>query len=103
MARGKYEAYAGRGMTLLGDDEVRNFGDTVRDHVILGDAESCRQQIADIAAALPIGPLLVRPHWPGMDAEQTEAYLERVGREIVTPLRELQSRSFSDFLETSAA
>ncbi|GAA1201964.1 LLM class flavin-dependent oxidoreductase [Prauserella alba] len=103
VARGKYEAYAGRGMTLLGDDEVRNFGDTVRDHVILGDAETCRTQIADIAAALPVGPLLVRPHWPGMDAEQTEAYLEQVGREIVAPLRDLESRSFADFLETPAA
>lgn len=103
VARGKYEAYAGRGMTLLGDEEVRNFGDTVRDHVILGSAEECRRQIADIAAALPVGPLLVRPHWPGMDVDETVAYLDHVGREIVGPLRELESRSFTDFLETPAA
>lgn len=104
VARDKYEAYAGRGMTLLAADAVRQqFADTIRDHVILGDAEACRRQITDIAERLPIGPLLIRPHWPGMDAEQTAAYLDKVGREIVTPLRGLQARSFTDFLQSPAA
>lgn len=104
VARGKYEAYAGRGMTLLGEDAVRKeFASTVEDHVILGAPEQCRAQIARIAREVPIGPLLIRPHWPGMDAEQTAVYLEEVGREIVAPLRDLQPRTFADFLGSSAA
>ncbi|MFV0457497.1 MAG: LLM class flavin-dependent oxidoreductase [Actinomycetales bacterium] len=102
VARGKYEAYAGRGMTLLSQESVRQFGETVADHVILGDAESCREQIRQIAARLPIGPLMVRPHWPGMDAAATADYLKRFGEEIVTPLADLESIGFSDFLARSS-
>ncbi|MEV4643498.1 LLM class flavin-dependent oxidoreductase [Saccharopolyspora sp. NPDC049357] len=102
VARGKYEAYAGRGMTLLDEGAVRDeFASTVQDHVILGDPGQCRAQIARIAQELPIGPLLIRPHWPGMDAEQTAAYLDEVGREIVAPLRDLRPRSFADFLDST--
>lgn len=103
VARGKYEAYAGRGMELLSGQAVKEFASTVQDHVILGDAEQCRQQIAGIAQRLPVGPLLIRPHWPGMDAGQTAAYLEQVGREIVTPLRDLEPIGFETFLENTTA
>lgn len=99
VAREKYLAYAGRGMTLVADDKLRqDFLATVRDHVILGTARQCREQIRAIAARLPVGPLLVRPHWPGMDAASTVAYLEEVGREIVAPLADLRSVSFDEFL-----
>lgn len=99
VAREKYVAYAGRGMKLLSDEAVHNeFISTIKDHVILGSAEECRKQIEAIAAQLPIGPLLVRPHWPGMDAEQTVAYLEEVGREIVRPLADLESTTFDNLL-----
>ncbi len=74
----------------------RDFLENVKDHVLLGTGEQVREQIRDIAARLPIGPLLVRPHWPGMDAQQTEAYLERVGREVVAPLRDLESIDFDE-------
>ncbi|MGO3326600.1 LLM class flavin-dependent oxidoreductase [Gordonia sp. (in: high G+C Gram-positive bacteria)] len=95
VARVKYVSYAGQGMGLLDKERVEHeFLENVKDHVLLGSGEQVRQQITDIAGRLPIGPLLVRPHWPGMDAEQTEAYLERVGREVVEPLADLQSVDF---------
>jgi len=95
VARDKYVSYAHRGMDLLSDDEVtQRFTDTVRSHVILGTPEQCRAQIRAIAARLPVGPLLFRPHWPGMDAAQAVAYLEEVGREIVGPLADLRSVGF---------
>ena len=103
VARGKYEAYVGRGMNLLSESDVREeFARTVQDHVILGSAEECRRQIRDIAARLPIGPLIIRPHWPLMDAEQTEAYLEEVGREIVQPLASLECASYEHVLASGA-
>lgn len=95
VARVKYVSYAGQGMGLLDKERVEHeFLENVKDHVLLGSGEQVRQQITDIAGRLPIGPLLVRPHWPGMDAEQTRAYLERVGREVVEPLADLQSVDF---------
>jgi alkanesulfonate monooxygenase SsuD/methylene tetrahydromethanopterin reductase-like flavin-dependent oxidoreductase (luciferase family) len=97
VARVKYVSYAGQGMQLLDRERVESdFLENVKDHVLLGTGEQVREQIRDIAARLPIGPLLVRPHWPGMDAEQTEAYLERVGREVVAPLRDLESIGFEE-------
>ena len=95
VARGKYVSYAGQGMGLLDKERVeREFLDNVKDHVLLGSGDQVRAQITEIAGRLPIGPLLVRPHWPGMDAAQTEAYLERVGREVVEPLADLESVDF---------
>ncbi|TYL46343.1 LLM class flavin-dependent oxidoreductase [Nocardioides sp. BGMRC 2183] len=98
VARVKYVSYAGQGMQLLDRERVEaDFLENVKDHVLLGTGEQVRDQIRDIAARLPVGPLLVRPHWPGMDAAQTEAYLERVGREVVEPLKDLQSIDFDRF------
>lgn len=95
VARVKYEAYSDRGMDLLADDAVRDgFVETIQDHVLLGTADDIQGQLTDIARRLPIGPLLIRPHWPGMDADQTAAYLKKVGNEIVKPLAGLESTSF---------
>lgn len=99
VARSKYEAYADRGMRALSQDQVReHFNTTVQEHVILGSAEECRNQIRDLAKRLPMGPLLVRPHWPGMSADEAVAYLDEVGREIVAPLRHLRPVTFENFL-----
>ncbi|WP_341229604.1 LLM class flavin-dependent oxidoreductase [Nocardioides salarius] len=95
VARSKYVSYADQGMSLLDRERVeQDFLANLKDHVLLGTGEQVREQIRDIAARLPVGPLLVRPHWPGMDAEQTEAYLEKVGREVVEPLKDLESVGF---------
>jgi len=104
VARVKYVSYADQGMQLLDRERVeREFVENVKDHVLLGTAEQVRQEIRDIAGRLPIGPLLIRPHWPGMDAEQTEAYLEKVGREVVEPLKDLESIGFDQFQPTALA
>ena len=98
VARVKYVSYAGQGMGLLDQERVESdFHENIKDHVLLGTGEQVRQQVRDIAARLPIGPFLIRPHWPGMDAEQTAAYLRRVGEEVVQPLRDLESIGFDQF------
>ncbi|WP_026928344.1 LLM class flavin-dependent oxidoreductase [Granulicoccus phenolivorans] len=99
VARVKYVSYADKGMQLLDKERVdAEFLENVKDHVLLGNPDQVRQEISDIAARLPIGPLLVRPHWPGMDAEQTAAYLSEVGREIVRPLQDLESVAMEQFI-----
>ncbi|MDP3968301.1 MAG: LLM class flavin-dependent oxidoreductase [Nocardioides sp.] len=97
VARVKYVSYAGQGMQLLEKERVeREFEENVKDHVLLGTGEQVRDQIRDIAGRLPTGPLLIRPHWPGMDIEQTVSYLEHVGREVVEPLKDLESIGFDE-------
>lgn len=103
VARSKYVSYADQGMQLLDKERVdREFLDNVKDHVLLGTGEQVREQITDIAGRLPVGPLLIRPHWPGMDADQTAAYLERVGREVVAPLKDLTSVGFEELAARTA-
>lgn len=95
VARGKYVSYANSGMGLLDRERVeREFLENVADHVLLGTGAQVREQITAIAQRLPVGPLLIRPHWPGMDAAQSASYLETVGREVVEPLKDLQSVGF---------
>ena len=104
VAREKYVSYADQGMQLLDKERVENdFLENVKDHVILGTGEQVRTQISDIASRIPVGPLLVRPHWPRMDAAQTVAYLEEVGREVVEPLKDLESISFEEFTDQATA
>lgn len=103
VARGKYVSYADQGMQLLDKERVeRDFLENVKDHVLLGTGDQVCDQIRDIAARLPVGPLLIRPHWPGMDAEQAVEYLEQVGREVVTPLKDLESIDFDQLAALSA-
>ena len=103
VAQGKYVAYADRGMDLLTASEVRaKFAQTVGNHVILGDPQDCHRQITEIAGTLPVGPIIVRPHWPGMTAAQTIAYLDEVGEHVVRPLADLTSCSFEDALASGA-
>ena len=97
----KYDAYVNRGMNLLSAAQVRDsFDETVANHVILGTAESCRQQIVDIAGRIPVDPIIFRPHWPGMDVDDAIEDIQRIGREIVHPLRDLSPITMQEFMET---
>lgn len=91
VAQYKYESYLERGMDMLSASQVRDsFANTVSSHVILGDPQSCREQIVGIAQALPVNPIIFRPHWPGMSRALALQEISRLGREIVQPLSDLQ-------------
>jgi hypothetical protein len=42
---------------------------------------------------LPVDPLLVRPQWPTMDADETIAAINRLGKEVVPTLRSVEPRT----------
>jgi hypothetical protein len=48
-------------------------------------------QIAELAAVVPIDPILVRAQWPHMSSDQVVEYLDDLGRDIVPAVAELQS------------
>lgn len=54
---------------------------------IAGTANDVREQLAALAAELPVDPVIVRAQWPGMSIEETEKYLAQLGAEVVAPLR----------------
>ena len=41
------------------------------------------KQLAGLVTTLPVDPLLVRPQWPTMDADETIAAIKRLGTQVV--------------------
>lgn len=62
---------------------------------ILGDPDSVRDQLASLAAELPVDPVIVRAQWPGMDIDAIEAYLAQLGAEVVRPLADVSCIEWS--------
>lgn len=81
-------------MAGVGANELdpREAGPGIRDQVsrnfILGSADDCAEQLRAIGERVPIGPILVRGNWPGMEPEQVEAYLDDLGAELIPAMRE---------------
>ena len=76
------------------DSPVPQWGlDAAKTHTpaYAGDA-SVREQLATLAAELPVDPVIVRAQWPGMDIEAVEEYLAVLGKEIVQPLADVPVR-----------
>ena len=56
-------------------------------------AEEVTKQLVELVTTLPVDPLLVRPQWPTMDADETIAAIRRLGAEVVPVLRALPPRT----------
>jgi alkanesulfonate monooxygenase SsuD/methylene tetrahydromethanopterin reductase-like flavin-dependent oxidoreductase (luciferase family) len=87
VAKSRYVTYSQRGNDVLGDRDLDNdFFNSVKDHVVYGTPESVTQQLVDIVTTLPVDPLLLRPQWPTMGADETIAVIERLGKDVVPTL-----------------
>ena len=62
-------------------------------------------QLTDYVTALPVDPLLLRPQWPTMTADETIATLDRLGRDVVPAITAITPRHDIDqaLLDPSAA
>ena len=56
----------------------------------IGTPDECVAQIAELAAVVPIDPILVRAQWPHMTSDQVVEYLDDLGRDIVPAVREIE-------------
>ncbi|GGO41717.1 hypothetical protein GCM10012287_01030 [Streptomyces daqingensis] len=82
----KYDAYR-----AWGQDQVLppsqsfdvEFDKLRKGRFILGSAESCRAQLAELVDRVGPGHILLRPQWPGMPQEQVMASLERLTDEVL--------------------
>ena len=91
VSKGKYLSYASKGMTHAGDAEAldRDFLATVAQHAVVGTDAEVVAQLTELCTRFPVDPLLLRPQWPSMSAEDTIAAIERLGREVVPAVRAL--------------
>ena len=76
-AKVRFEAYAAnehRAIETRGSVE-----ESLRAQLVYGTVDDCIEDVTALAARLPVDPLIVRPHWPGMSSDEVVAYIDRVG------------------------
>jgi len=80
----RYLHYARNGHEVWRPDEVaRDFAEVVGAHVLAGSPDDVLAEIEQIAATLPVDPLILRAGWPGMDPDWFISYLDDLGRRLV--------------------
>ena len=94
VSRDRYLAYTQRGLDVYGEADVdEHFTDLVRRHALLGTSEQVIAQVQSLARAFPIEPLLLRPQWPSMSADDAIALVRDLGREVIPALRAIEPRA----------
>jgi len=92
MARQRLVAYAQRSLASRDEAELSTaFRAVAEREAFVGTAQTVIDKIADLAAVVPIDPILVRVQWPDLDASAVVAYLDELGREVLPALREIES------------
>ncbi|HVD63758.1 MAG TPA: LLM class flavin-dependent oxidoreductase, partial [Lapillicoccus sp.] len=93
VAQGRYLTYAAKGLDVMKDTDLENeFAKAVSGHAVIGSPDEVIAQLTDYVTALPVDPLLVRPQWPTMTADETVATLDRWGRDIVPAITAITPR-----------
>lgn len=93
VAQGRYITYAQRGLDVMAGTNLEDdFAKAVAGHAVVGTPEEVTRQLVDIVTTLPVDPLLVRPQWPPMSADETITAIERLGRDVVPAVRAVQPR-----------
>lgn len=88
VAQGRYLTYAQRGLDVMaGTDLAGDFAAAVAGHAVLGTDEEVAARLVELVSTLPVDPLLVRPQWPTMDADETIATINRLGKTVVPAVR----------------
>lgn len=93
VAKGRYITYAQRGLDLYTGDQLEDdFYSTVSDHAVLGSPDDVVAELTDYATRFPVDPILVRPQWPTMSADEAITAIDRYGRDVVPALAGLEPR-----------
>jgi alkanesulfonate monooxygenase SsuD/methylene tetrahydromethanopterin reductase-like flavin-dependent oxidoreductase (luciferase family) len=92
MAKHRLMAYAQRQLATRDAGEIaQDFRALAQKEAFIGTPAECLEQIAELAAIIPIDPILVRAQWPDMSGDDVVNYLDDLGRDIVPAVREIQS------------
>ncbi len=106
VAQGRYLTYANKGLDVMKDTDLENeFAKAVAGHAVIGTPDEVVAQLVDYVTALPVDPLLLRPQWPTMTADETIATLDRLGRDVVPAITAITPRQDIDeaLLDPTAA
>jgi hypothetical protein len=93
VAQGRYLTYAAKGLDVMKDTDLENeFAKAVAGHAVIGSPDEVVAHLTDYVTALPVDPLLLRPQWPTMTADETIATLDRLGRDVVPAITAITAR-----------
>lgn len=97
VAQGRYLTYANKGLDVMKDKDLENeFAKAVSGHAVIGTPDDVVAQLTDYVTKLPVDPLLLRPQWPTMDGDETIAAINRLGKDVVPAMLELEGRTTID-------
>jgi alkanesulfonate monooxygenase SsuD/methylene tetrahydromethanopterin reductase-like flavin-dependent oxidoreductase (luciferase family) len=84
VAQGRYLTYLEKGLDVMANADLKNeFAKAVEDHAVVGTPDEVAEKLVALVTELPVDPLLIRPQWPTMDADETIAAIKRIGRDIL--------------------
>jgi len=94
VAQGRYITYLEKGLDVMADTDLRNeFMSAVENHAVIGTPDEVTEKLVKLVTDLPVDPLLIRPQWPTMDADETIAAIRRIGREVVPAIKAVTPRT----------
>src|SRR3954465_2150807 len=76
----------GRGTEQL----EKEFAEAVSGHAVIGTPDDVLAQLVDLVTPLPVNPLMGRPPWPTRAVDETIKTIERMGRDIVPALKDIE-------------
>jgi alkanesulfonate monooxygenase SsuD/methylene tetrahydromethanopterin reductase-like flavin-dependent oxidoreductase (luciferase family) len=92
MAKDRLIAYANRQLDTRDAGEISaDFRSVAAKEAFIGTEEECLEQVAELAAMLPIDPIIVRAQWPDMEVGDVVRYLDDLGRQIIPAVRQMTS------------
>lgn len=92
MAKERLLAYAQRSLATRNEAELTaEFRSVAAKETFIGTPDECIAQIRELAAIVPIDPILVRAQWPHMGGAEVVEYLDDLGRDIVPAVKEIHS------------
>ncbi len=72
------------------DELVKSIPGVLAAHWVLGDAEDCAAQLREIGDAVPVNPIITRANWPGMTADESVAYIGKLGEQLIPSLEDYE-------------
>jgi alkanesulfonate monooxygenase SsuD/methylene tetrahydromethanopterin reductase-like flavin-dependent oxidoreductase (luciferase family) len=77
--------------TFVDADDLRDsIGGVMAKHWILGSVADCAAQLREIGSMVPVNPVITRANWPGMSPDESVAYIELLGQELIPAMREFE-------------
>jgi alkanesulfonate monooxygenase SsuD/methylene tetrahydromethanopterin reductase-like flavin-dependent oxidoreductase (luciferase family) len=89
VAKGRYIAYAQRGLDVYTEDQLEDdFIKTTGSHAILGSPEEVTASLRGLIERLPIDPVIFKPQWPSMSADEAIEAINLLGSTVIAELKD---------------